>query len=152
MAIYFPGRSRNHIVKDRIPFSVVCEIPTPLPSEGMEQGKETSERYNYQLFAGDPALPWHPKRFVYRCFLPDLAGFASLRRMGLSLQQKAGVALMLSCKRTYDKFGDRTFCKGSRRSFKKLVAVLQTLAKRGQASRRGRKVHVKGKRRKEDAV
>jgi len=28
------------------------------------------------------ALPRHPQGPVYRCFLPDLAGFTSLRRAG----------------------------------------------------------------------
>ena len=32
------------------------------------------------------ALPRHPQDPVYRCFLPDLAGFTSLRRAGPSHQ------------------------------------------------------------------
>ena len=32
------------------------------------------------------ALPRHPKCSAYRCFLPDLAGFAVLRRGGPSYQ------------------------------------------------------------------
>ena len=30
----------------------------------------------------DQALPRHPQAPVYRCFLPDLAGFTGLRRVG----------------------------------------------------------------------
>ena len=59
-------------------------------------------------FAGDPALPWHPKRFAYRCFLPNLAGFTILRRMGLSLQQKDG-RHSYSCVRTLPYYHNFTF-------------------------------------------
>ena len=32
------------------------------------------------------AIPWHPKRSTYRCFLSDLTGFVGLRRTGPRLQ------------------------------------------------------------------
>ena len=34
------------------------------------------------------ALPRHPQYLAYRCFLPDLAGFARLRRVGPNLQYR----------------------------------------------------------------
>ena len=34
------------------------------------------------------ALPRHPQYLVYRCFLPDLAGFTRLRRVGPNLQYR----------------------------------------------------------------
>jgi len=30
----------------------------------------------------DPAIPRHPERPTYRCFLPDLTGFADICRAG----------------------------------------------------------------------
>jgi len=32
--------------------------------------------------SSDPAIPRHPERPPYRCFLPDLTGFAGIRRAG----------------------------------------------------------------------
>jgi hypothetical protein len=32
--------------------------------------------------SSNQAAPWHPQGLAYRCFLPDLTGFTSLRRTG----------------------------------------------------------------------
>jgi len=52
-----------------------------------------SNKSESQSFAGDPANLWHPKFTTYRCFLPDLTGFAGLRRTGLSPLQKTDFIL-----------------------------------------------------------
>src|SRR5690606_33162672 len=35
-----------------------------------------------RVVGSGPAPPWHPQGLTYRCFLPDLTGFISLRRTG----------------------------------------------------------------------
>ena len=35
-----------------------------------------------ELSSSDPAIPRHPERSTYRCFLPDLTGFADICRAG----------------------------------------------------------------------
>ena len=35
-----------------------------------------------KLSSSDPAIPRRPERSTYRCFLPDLTGFADICRVG----------------------------------------------------------------------
>jgi len=54
--------------------------------KGKEKGSCTRRRSatvnSSVLSSSDPAIPRHPERSTYRCFLPDLTGFADICRAG----------------------------------------------------------------------